>query len=107
MRGVQPGGASGTTPFAFGDFADAEGTSLSGVSQVSQIGRIMLGALTSATGIQGNAILTHDSAIESFKLASIKIGALKAVNKFSTTPSYIDENGGVEDPIDTVIRIEV
>ncbi|HEV7403506.1 MAG TPA: carboxypeptidase regulatory-like domain-containing protein [Chthoniobacteraceae bacterium] len=101
--GISPG-----TDQYWGQDMDPTGTVLPGITQLSKIGAITLGATTVPTNatkaVQTTAVLNHQSAIESFSITSLKIGKLPTLTNF-TTAGWIDADGdGVEDLTETVVR---
>ena len=103
IAGVAPGAAE-----TWGGAGDAKGAALSGVTQTSRIGAIVLGAGTLPAGVS-TALSTPlvpnlSSAIEAPSLSKLTIGKLKALTDFNT-PGYLDINGNGEDSGDTAVRL--
>ncbi len=92
----------------WGQDMDPTGTVLPGITQLSKIGAITLGASTlppaATKALQTSTGLNHHSAIESFSITSLKIGKLPTLTSF-TTAGWIDADGdGMEDLNETVVR---
>jgi hypothetical protein len=97
--GIDPGGDG-----VWGQTNDTVGAAIAGIAANGKIGAITLGA--GSGPYTSPSATSHDFAIQSLAIASLKVGTTTTTAAALTGGGYLDSNNALtEDAIDTLVRI--